>query len=143
MSGPLSVPFALVAVYWPDPNVRLISAVAAFVCAIAAGYGLWSIERTRVRELEDRLLCKVRFFLPVDPTANAPGVEIARGPSGEELPHIQVGVEALTDAVIYDCVANIVRTEHRLSIRFHRGMGRDEARPVVSSKISTTAPFAR
>jgi hypothetical protein len=41
------------------------------------------------------------------------GIEIGRGPNGEELPHIQVSAEALTDVSIYDCVPSIVRIEHR------------------------------
>ena len=45
MSGPLTVPFALVALFVPQTWLKASSAVLAILCASVSSYGVWSQER--------------------------------------------------------------------------------------------------
>jgi hypothetical protein len=55
----------------------------------------------------------MRLYLKRDPFNQTTGIEFAKGEHGEELPHIQVCAEAITDATIHEPVPSIVAVEHR------------------------------
>jgi hypothetical protein len=95
MSGPLSVPFAIAAVYFENTSVKIISALAAVICALFASYGVWKNEREAVRALEAKIhelngriddLKMPKFIVLFDPAIDIRPTEI--------LPH-----EALADTI--------------------------------------------
>jgi len=55
MSGPLTVPFAILALYVSSQSFRVLYAVLAIVCAIYTSYRIWLTERLRVETLTHEL----------------------------------------------------------------------------------------
>src|SRR5205814_9292510 len=52
MSGPLSVPLAVAAVFVPNETIRILLALTAIVCFWAAAYTVWRHERRARNEAE-------------------------------------------------------------------------------------------
>lgn len=61
MSGPLSVPFAGLALLVEDGRASLLFGVLAFLCIAVAAFVVWKKERARVVELEERIRPKIRL----------------------------------------------------------------------------------
>lgn len=55
MSGPLTVPFAIAALFWPNGPLKFLFAILAVACAAASSYGIWAHERTHVVSLLDKI----------------------------------------------------------------------------------------
>ena len=53
MSGPLSVPAAVIAAYAESNTAKIFFALTAFLCVWAAGYGAWKGERQKVIKLQE------------------------------------------------------------------------------------------
>jgi len=113
VSGSFSVPFTILGFLTERDYQQKIWWGMAFLALLLAFFLDRTRNKMRIEELEKRLLPKIRLFLHPDQTSKTAGVEIASGPGGEELPYIQVSAAALTDAMIYEPVANITRIEHR------------------------------
>jgi hypothetical protein len=109
MSGALSVPFAAIAVFSESRWAKLIWFAMAYLALALTCFQLW----TRNRKLADRLAPKIGLYLNHDPFGQTTGIEFGKGPNGEDFPFIQLCVEPITDAPIYDAVPNITRIEHR------------------------------
>jgi hypothetical protein len=107
MSGPLSVPFALAGAFFPNGYVRYLSITLAFICAWAAAFGLWRIERERVRQLEVRLIPKARIFL--DPKHH--GIEAFNAPNHTRPKYVQVSIECCTEEPLLKCQAKVYKIE--------------------------------
>jgi hypothetical protein len=52
MSGPLSVPAAIAALWIENPTAKLALGLTAFICVLAASYAVWKKEREKVIKLE-------------------------------------------------------------------------------------------
>lgn len=70
-------------------------------------------ESARALRKSVRHLGNAGLFLHPDPFEQTTGIEFAKGQGGEDFPYVQVSAEPLTDAPVYDPVANIVKIEHR------------------------------
>jgi hypothetical protein len=55
MSGPLSVPAAVAALWVADTTARILLGATAFVCLATTGYALWRRERERAPAAETKL----------------------------------------------------------------------------------------
>jgi hypothetical protein len=93
--------------------IQLATWLLAAICGGQSAFSVWNNERKKVAALQNRLEPKIRLFLYSDVARGTTGIEVGRGPNGEELPYIQVSAEALTDAAIYQCVPSMTRIEHR------------------------------
>jgi len=85
MSGPLSVPAAIAAPFIENQAIKISLALTAFVCAWAAAYAVWRLERERVLALTEEMerLTAPRRPLNVEIGKDGPFVSIkARGPNG-------------------------------------------------------------
>ena len=54
MSGPLSVPAAVAALWIENPTAKIILGLTAFVCVWAASYAVWKKEREKVLAFEEK-----------------------------------------------------------------------------------------
>jgi hypothetical protein len=113
MSGGVSVPFAAAPAFIDNGYAQIVLALLALTAAWFAAYRVWKAERDQVIALQDRLSRKIRLFLHTDKARTTRGIEIGKSGSGAELPYIQVSAESLTDAIIKEATASIVRIEHR------------------------------
>lgn len=59
MSGPLSVPFAVLALFVEDALGRILFGMLAFVCLVVAAYIVWKKERVRAIDLEEKIRPKI------------------------------------------------------------------------------------
>jgi hypothetical protein len=59
MSGPLSVPLAVAAVFVPNDIAKLLLALTAIACAIFASYWVWRRERQQAIVSEQQLAPKI------------------------------------------------------------------------------------
>ena len=55
MSGPLTVPFAVAALFVPQTWLKLLFALLAIVCAAVSSYGVWAADRNALIKSEARL----------------------------------------------------------------------------------------
>ena len=61
MSGPLTVPFSVAALYVDSTWARALFGLLAVTCALFTAFWLWRLERERVIDLESRLAPKLVF----------------------------------------------------------------------------------
>jgi hypothetical protein len=113
VSGSFSVPITIAGFLTERDYQQAIWWNMAAAALIFSYYLDHKKQTGRIKELEARLSPKIRLFLRPDPTGQTTGIEIAKSDVGEELPHVQVCVEPLTSATIYDPVPNITKIEHR------------------------------
>jgi hypothetical protein len=113
MSGPLSVPLAIAAVFVPSDTVKVLLGLTALVCLWCAAYGVWRRERiarnasdAKVVTLQDRLTPKIGLLV------NGNGIVEERDRSGSPLAkRVQIVVKSLADISVKDCRAEIERVE--------------------------------
>jgi hypothetical protein len=109
MSGTFSVPFAAASLFVESRWAKIVWLAMAYMALVLTCFLLWA----RNRRLADRLAPKIGLYLKHDPFGLTTGIEIGKGENGEDFPYVQVCVEPLTQAPIYDPVPNITRIEHR------------------------------
>ena len=95
--------------------IQLATWALAAICGGQAAFSVWARERRNVTSLEDRLAPKIKLFLSSDPLNQTTGIEFAEGEKGQIIPYVQVCVEPLTNATIFNPVASIITIEHRLN----------------------------
>lgn len=61
MSGPLSVPTAIAALFVPNEIAKLLLGLTAIACLVFTGYWIWKTEREKVIELQERLSPKLQL----------------------------------------------------------------------------------
>ena len=114
VSGSFSVPFTILGFLTERDYQQKIWWGMAFLRTFASFFSRSNQKQDADRRTGETALAeRFRLFLHPDQTSKTAGVEIASGPGGEELPYMQVSAAALTDAMIYEPVANITRIEHR------------------------------
>jgi hypothetical protein len=113
VSGAFSVPFTLLG-FLTDRSYQQTVWWGMAAAALLFSYFLdHQKQRATIKELVARLSPKIRLFLHRDTARGTMGIEIGRGPHGEELPYVQVSAEALTDELVYDCAVSMNMIEHR------------------------------
>lgn len=88
--------------------------MAAFIGAIRAAPRLFYEQKKRADDFAERLSPKIGLYLRNDPFGQTTGLEISHAAGGEELPHVQVCVEPLTDLSIDHSTPFITKIEHRV-----------------------------
>lgn len=104
MSGPLSVPFAFLALLVGSTGLKIVFGVLAITCAVFASYWVWRTERQRGNELAERLAPKLRFVFgegspfemqseTIEPVSRWQRFRVGvRNDSGATLDHVGVDV---------------------------------------------------
>jgi hypothetical protein len=93
MSGPLSVPAAIAALWVENQTAKILLGVTAFVCIWAAAYAAWQKEHLRVLQLEAKLDSGKRLSAIAD--------------------HLKVGQRLQTQKISSDDELNQFVTEYR------------------------------
>jgi hypothetical protein len=83
MSGPLSVPFAIAAIYVPNETARVLLLATAFVCAWAAAYRVWKVQYERANTAED----EIEKLKAVAPDLRPEIIGVAFGGTNERTPN--------------------------------------------------------
>jgi hypothetical protein len=112
MSGPLSVPFAVLALVFKDRLAGILFGALAFVCLVVASYAVWRRERIAVRVLErevteERERTKPRVELVFDKDCGA-CQNIVHAGVGTEV-RLSIGVRNCGSQSLHDVRVFIVR----------------------------------
>lgn len=113
MTGGFSVPFGAFSAFSATTYGQLLWGALAVGAFVFASYRVWAVERRKVLALTEQLAPKMRLFLHYDAKEGVSGVEFAEGPHGQSYPYVQVSVDAITDLVIENPQAHLVRVDHR------------------------------
>lgn len=113
MSGPLTVPFTILAFFVPQTWLKLLFATLAILSAGVSSYVIWAAERNTVCHLSDRLSPKlevsdirVQRSPNIDPTTNQR--------SGDSV-WVQLEVKCSTNASVENCVGHLIKMLHKPS----------------------------
>ena len=99
---------------YPTSTFLVGSAVIAAVdIFVLFPFHLWKADKNTIAALQDRLAPKIRLYLRADPLGQTTGIEIAKGPQGQDLNYVQVCVEPEHEMDIYDGDPFVTKIEHR------------------------------
>jgi hypothetical protein len=113
MSGSVSVPFAILAVFVGDTWSKGMLAALSATCFVFAGYRVWKLERERVLELSPRLAPRIALKFDKDSLGLSSAIE-GDAKTGKRATYIRIQADALSEVSVRGCTAFITKASRKI-----------------------------